>query len=365
MGMLSDRIGRGRGSMRGDGMTGAPKGVPPMEVLIYVASEEGIHQVSADGEVQWEVSMADGASKRIVADPDKNVYVLENDDNFYVSKLDENGDKHWQFAKSNNSWQTVEIATDSDGFTYYASGENAFEVVKIDPDGHEVTDGEWPIYNQPPWAHSQSIGDVDSGGNVYISEDETSSEATGLHKIDPNGNRIANGSWPITDHGDFNVVSMAVGIDGFIFSGSTEAIRKHNVDDGSEVTAGRWPIVGWDDQIDPDANTNGPVVMATNNSGSVYIGAAMDNWGYGAVAKIAPDGTMVWHEKLDGGIWSMAVDPDGNVYISEDENSSLVYKFDSDGNEITTNGWPFDTKDDYVQSISIVPGRLGAFPDHW
>lgn len=80
----------------------------------------------------------------------------------------------------------------------------------------------------------------------------------------------------------------------------------------------------------------------------------------GELHRIQSDGGLSWTytDDEDGFIADLAVGPDGNVYIAR---SNEVRVLDSGGNLVTTR----QEAEGSASTISVYPGRVGAFPEAW
>lgn len=153
-------------------------------------------------------------------------------------------------------------------------------------------------------------------------------------------NRVVKG---ITFHSSGDVI---VGYEGF---GGANGIRRRFIVDGTEVwnTSGECSIRG----------------VACDSSGNVYVG-------HGDTLRqlSGADGSELWSVVIPGTLVDIVgIASDGtHVYVAVNSEASPfqqghVRKFDSDGNEITDDDWPFQYPGSNMKSIDTSPSASGVF----
>lgn len=235
---------------------------------IYCGNKQVI-KISPEGEELWFYAV--GVLTSITVDKDDNIYYSTSEK---IGKIDSNKELIWE---KNISVSGKMVIDDNYLYSY-----RSYYVSKHTLDGDTI------------WTKSSrylisSLG-VDSEGNVFYG---TSNKE--LYKLSPDGNE----TWTLNDHTS-NVYSLAVGSDGYVYTGSLGEIRKITPD-GKEV----WKIkkdtfvimdIGIDNADNIYSSTNGrtaykhspdneeywrfeftninPLCVAVDNNGYVYLGCS-------------------------------------------------------------------------------------------
>ena len=329
MSITDDKIVRGRGSMRGDGVSGPP---PDDDVMVPIAvvtagSDDYVRKITPDGNLEWEVDTG-GTVRAVTSTPQATYYA---DDDETARRLDsESGNTVWSFSLSADGRS---IAGDDQGFVY--------------------------------------VGETDAFGS------------DGLRKLAvSDGTEDDSGHWPVL--GGERVDACAIGPWGVYAGGNNNEISLFDFDNGDEVWSRDTGDVAWDAAVDPDgwvyvASRDGSVyafdaangepkdgwpvstgasqayAVSTYKDGSILVGDSNGN-----AKRIGPNGTTIWTYDSDGSsIWSAATDPQGRAYIGT--NSPTIESIGAEGEK----RWRFEPYGGTVFEIEIIPGPYGAFPEMW
>lgn len=217
------------------------------------------------------------------------------------------------FGKVGGEWQKLSTFNTYKSFSLVGSDTNG-NVKKV------LEDGSGEAWNFGD--HTDAVSDValtEAGGVVTASTDGT------VRKADENGQQL----WQFDPGTNQNFASIAVGPDGYVFSGDANAfLRKISPDGTTEV---------W--QFGAASNVNG---VDVDQSGYAYLAAG------DTIQKVDPEGNSVWdflgHNRTTNGI---RVGADGAVYTSAF--GGTVKKIAPNGEEI----WSFGSFSSAVNDVAV------------
>ena len=342
----------------------------------------------------------DDTPKALAVDAKGNAHVTgissggtETYEDFITIKYDTNGNQLWTArfdGPEHRNDMPQALALDNYGNVYVTGWSYSIETdydyvtIKYDPDGNEL----WVArYNGE--GNGEDIANdiaVDKSGNVYITGGSTGTDGFGRAtiKYDTYGNQqwVAYYKVPGESRDGANALALdsqgniyVTGPGGGTLSGGTGSglpgtttppgtpndiltIKYDN--DGDEL---------WATTYDGPAKDNDvPHGLKVDGDGNVYIaGESMgDGTGYDSVAiKYHTSGSQLWvsrynsPENSSDGATDLALDPDGNVYITgysygTEERDYLTIKYDSDGNELWTALYGgIAPGDDIARSIAV------------
>jgi uncharacterized delta-60 repeat protein len=316
------------------------------------------HRVWADGRVWRRCALA--------TDAPGNVYVTgtiapSSLPDYVTYKFAPDGDQLWAASydgPATGSDSPTSLTADAAGNVYVTGSSEGdgtsadFATIKYAPDGSEL----WVArYNGPrnslDSAHALA---VDASGNIYVTGEsyravgEDTFYDCATIKYAPDGSELwlayYNGPTNSSDHGN----AVAVDASGYVYvtgrsadpSWYDYATIKY-APDGTELWVARYAGPG--NYIDE------AVALAVDADGNVYVTGFSEGAGTGpdyATIKYAPDGTELWVARYNGpgnlgdGGASLAVDTDGNVYVtgfSEGTGTASDYatiKYAPDGTEL-------------------------------
>ena len=224
------------------------------------------------------------------------------------------------------------VAVDSDGNVYVADRSN-YRIQKFDSDGNFIT----------KWGNLNPIGvAIDSKNNVYVTVNNHR-----IHKFDSDGNSITNWGGRGSEDGKFNYL-WDIEVDSndnvYVADRGNDRIQKFSSVDGinyTYVTQFGSPGIG-EGQID------GPMGIAVDSDGNVYVSeysssnyynrriqkfSSVDGINYTYVTQWGSHGR--WNSQFEGSILGIAVDSNDDVYVADRRNHRFQ-KFDSDGGFL---GW--------------------------
>lgn len=95
-----------------------------------------------------------------------------------------------------------------------------------------------------PRTHARSTADylvdlrVDASGNTFGGTNSTGK----VHQYNASGVEVISGSWPFDTHGTDPINRVGLGTDGNVYTASDDGSARKVKPDGSEDTAGSWPL---------------------------------------------------------------------------------------------------------------------------
>jgi tripartite motif-containing protein 71 len=262
-------------------------------------------------------------------DTEDNLYVIDGS-NHRIQKFDRDGkflltwgsfgSADGQFIFRNGADHPGAIAVDSEGLVYVADY-NGFV---------QIFDGQGKFLRK--WGGGNGTGDgqfvsprcmgLDRQGNVYVADEDQ--RASRVEKFDAQGNFLM--KWDRTKNST-ELVTYCLVIDNqdnvYIVNPSHYRIEKYN-SDGRLLTM-------WGSQGIGDGQFGEPEGIAVDAQGNVYVTDNRDNY---RVEKFDKDGKFLgqWGNwGSDDGqfeyVFRIAVDSQGNIYVTDDGDNDSIQKF--------------------------------------
>jgi DNA-binding beta-propeller fold protein YncE len=381
-----------------------PQGIAVYNDKMYVLDNNGIQKY--DGSVWTTIGVAGtgpGTNQfynvdDLVVDTSGNLYVADVNNNNFVRKYDGN---QWTVVSTDRGTGLGQFsgASSRDGLAFYNGFLYAVDIENMRLQKYDGSN--WSLvqyFNTDPGEFRGPQQISATNGNVYVADFENNR----IQKYDGNNwSVISNGLGSSTGQVN-NPEGVAADVNGNVYVADTlnHRIQKYNGSSWSVISNDNSGTAGnfwFPNSVAIDANGNVYVTDNANNTVQRYNGstwtiigsksagtidspysASIDKWNN---VYVGDDNTV---KKFDGTNWTTivsslpgsyhqasditTVDPDGNIYVVNNVDRSLIYKY-SNGNWVVLNGdtlygieslsfdenknlWIADYQDDRIEKIS-------------
>jgi hypothetical protein len=322
----------------------------------------------------------------IALDDLNNLYLVgkESDgisDDYYLIKLYPNGDVAWtrQYDGEAGGWDFGKDVCVGPSGNVYVTGlstksgpDEVITTIAYNEDGDTLWVRDYNGPGTPITCYEQgNCIAVDGDENIYVAGKSTANNGFcdyTLIKYRPNGST----AWVRTYGGIFNhddeIKAMAIDEAGNIYvTGWSEALNAREAATvkydslGNQIWASRYNY--------PGGNDNEGSAIVVDNGGNVYVGGYAFTgppfliYGFLTI-KYNASGDTVWTRIYDpygtGRAWDIAVDNEGNVYVTGESNGPGIsgsdyatIKYDSNGNPLWISRYDKSGADDYAYGLDI------------
>lgn len=292
-----------------------------VSLVIYTASSDNtVKRLDSDGNEIWSYTGHTENVNDVEADDQNNLVSVSDDE--LVKKLDASGNEIW--SRYGGGYEKYSVAISNNYDVLYGDSNSA---IRLDSSGNylHTLDGVGSIDEKEAVAFDQN-------GNAFAGTFMVQglSRPPFIFKCDPSGSQIWQREPDSPSHGPQD---LACDLDDNVYAAWNPYLLKY----------------------DPDGNllfelNNDALCVAVDLNNNFYIGDGDDN----SVKKYDAGGTEVWSVTYTDPTNNIAVDSDGNSYITSADNT--VRKLDTNGSEV----WSFSGHTDTVNGIAVTSGTYGS-----
>jgi len=273
---------------------------------------------SPDGRRLWvrRYQNGNGGAKAIALDSQDNIYVSGE---WATIKYDPDGRQLWVRPFEALRSHPAALAVDNQENAYIlgdlssANGTSTLPIIKYDPNGQQLWMTDYQtVYDFNPGWWSSAIA-LDAQGNAYVAGGELGYFL--VMKYSPEGQKLwAHGQFLGGNYGK----PRAIAVDGLgnVYVTGTAIYYEPHTGAQSRYLTIKYSPAGQIIWIRDDPGGSG--ALALDGEGNVYV------TGYPATIKYNPEGQKIWEQTRNGGNAAIALDRQGNVYVTGTSGQDLV-----------------------------------------